>query len=64
MESGAKHWTEPLGTNETGFTALPGGYRDAQSSNPGVFWRIGQECLFWASSPLWGYGGAWFHPIP
>jgi uncharacterized protein (TIGR02145 family) len=64
MESGAKHWIAPLGTNETGFAALPGGYRSASPFSPGVFGGIGQEGLYWASSPMWGYGGAWFHPIP
>jgi len=27
IEVGTTHWNEPIGTNESGFTALPGGYR-------------------------------------
>lgn len=40
-ETGTEHWTTPNtdATNETGFTALPGGYR----SNGGPFYSIGSR---------------------
>ena len=47
-EAGTTHWNLPnLGaTNETGFTALPGGYR----SNNGLFTYIGSYGIWWSSS--------------
>lgn len=47
-ESGTEHWNNPnLGaTNESGFTALPVGYR----SNSGVFIHIGINAYFWYST--------------
>ncbi len=47
-ESGNAHWLSPHheGTNETGFTALPGGYRNFST---GVFWGMGYTG-FWESS--------------
>jgi len=47
-EEGSTHWsgTNTGATNETGFTALPGGARDADGS----FTNIGYEGLFWTSS--------------
>jgi uncharacterized protein (TIGR02145 family) len=59
MESGATHWIDALGTNETGFTALPGGSR-------GLFNEIGLNGFYWSSdrdSPNYG-AVAFFHPIP
>jgi uncharacterized protein (TIGR02145 family) len=61
MESGTNHWIELSGTNEAGFTALPGGYR---SQFNGSFEGLGQTGLFWTGSPFWGYGAAMYHPIP
>jgi uncharacterized protein (TIGR02145 family) len=42
------HWTMPntSATNETGFTALPGGNR----SNPGTFFSIGLFGVWWTST--------------
>lgn len=40
-ESGTTHWNKPnsTATNETGFTALPGGYRDSHGEFKGIgFW--------------------------
>jgi uncharacterized protein (TIGR02145 family) len=38
------------GTNESGFTALPGGYRN----NDGVFGGNGKDCSLWSSTDLFG----------
>lgn len=64
METGTTHWSESaglIGTNETGFTALPGGFR----SETGEFSNIGYECFFWTSDdnrPYEAYG--WQRRIP
>lgn len=48
-ETGTTHWQTPnLGaTNESGFTGLPGGYRDAGA---GAFASLGQNGLFWTNT--------------
>ena len=48
-ESGLAHWLSPNtgATNESGFTALPGG---ARADADGIFNRIGQDCYWWSSS--------------
>ena len=38
------------GTNESGFTALPGGYRNSD----GTFKGVGEDGSFWSSSDLYG----------
>jgi uncharacterized protein (TIGR02145 family) len=45
-EAGLTHWMtpNPRATNETGFTALPGGY-----VNSGGFSLIGMECVWWTT---------------
>jgi uncharacterized protein (TIGR02145 family) len=47
-EEGTEHWLSPNtdATNETGFTALPGGYRD----NTGTFISIGSNGYWWSST--------------
>jgi len=47
-EAGTTHWDTPNGgaTNGSGFTALPGGYRDTN----GGFNYIGYDALFWSST--------------
>jgi len=47
-EAGTSHWASPNtgATNETGFMALPGGYR----SNDGGFESLGQYAYFWSAS--------------
>ncbi|HAQ17773.1 MAG TPA: hypothetical protein DCR40_00905 [Prolixibacteraceae bacterium] len=46
-ESGTMHWTNSnTGTNETGFTALPGSNR----SSSGTFFSIGLSAYWWNSS--------------
>ena len=46
-EAGYEHWNSPNtnATNQSGFTALPGGYR----INPG-YSQLGYEVPFWSSS--------------
>jgi len=47
-ETGNTHWHSPNSgaTNESGFTALPGGFRGAD----GIFYTRGQHADFWSSS--------------
>jgi len=58
-ETGTSHWTSPNtgATNESGFTALPGGYRNGD----GAFGNIGIIGLWWSSTEYltdtaWGRG--------
>jgi uncharacterized protein (TIGR02145 family) len=46
-EAGTMHWNPPNNgaTNESGFTALPGGI-----INTGSFWSLGDEAYFWSST--------------
>jgi uncharacterized protein (TIGR02145 family) len=47
-ETGTTHWTTPNtgATNEMGFTALPGGYRDSY----GTYYYIGDNGVWWSST--------------
>jgi uncharacterized protein (TIGR02145 family) len=56
-ETGTTHWASPNtgATNESGFTALPGGRRNEYGS----FSNIGQFGYFWSSTQD-GSSGAWF----
>jgi uncharacterized protein (TIGR02145 family) len=49
-ETGTTHWlsltTNTEATNETGFTALPGGYRDVE----GVYYSVGYDGKWWSST--------------
>lgn len=47
-EAGTVHWEKPNteATNESGFTALPGGYRN----NRGMFESIGSFCFWWSAT--------------
>jgi uncharacterized protein (TIGR02145 family) len=49
-ETGTTHWTPPNtgATNESGFTALPGGYRDLEGS----FTNFGWNSTFWTSTEM------------
>ncbi|HNW58703.1 MAG TPA: fibrobacter succinogenes major paralogous domain-containing protein [bacterium] len=57
MESGYHHWAIPNleGTNASGFTALPGGYREGST---GSFHGIFTRAAFWSRTPAaaGGYG--------
>jgi uncharacterized protein (TIGR02145 family) len=61
MEIGTVHWNDAMGTNETGFTALPGGIRSYNASN-----NIGVKAFFWSSTRIGEDYGAisFYHPIP
>lgn len=60
IETGTTHWLAPNtdATNETGFTGLPGGYRDSG----GIFISIGVEADWWSSTEQ-GVGAAWARRI-
>jgi len=47
-EIGSAHWVSPYdtGTDEVGFTALPGGYR----INTGGFYELGKLAFWWSST--------------
>jgi len=48
-EAGTSHWTSPNtgATNESGFTALPSGYR---RSSDGTFDYLGYNGVWWSST--------------
>ena len=50
-ESGTTHWASPNtgATNESGFSALPGGYRNYD----GFFANVGGESRWWCSGSTW-----------
>ena len=56
-ETGTVHWNSPnIGaTNESGFSALPGGFRYGN----GTYDYMGNYAFFWSSSERYSYG-AWF----
>ena len=57
-ETGTSHWQSPNAgaTNESGFTALPGGNR----SEGGSFYALGKGGYWWYSAEYsTGYAGAW-----
>jgi uncharacterized protein (TIGR02145 family) len=56
-EAGTIHWTPPNSgaNNQSGFTALPCGYRCGPSCG---FSGLGNRALFWSSN-LYSEGGAW-----
>ena len=51
-EAGTAHWNSPNtgATNESGFTALPGGYRNY--SNGGNYENMGSRGYFWSSTEI------------
>lgn len=54
-EAGTAHWKSPNtgSTNESGFTALPGGCRDFSD---GYFYGLWGNALFWSASEYYAYG--------
>jgi uncharacterized protein (TIGR02145 family) len=59
-EAGTAHWLPPnSGTNECGFSALPGGYR---GSNNAVFGDLGNYACFWTSTTI-SSSYAWYRSI-
>jgi len=59
-ETGTTHWSSPNtgATNETGFTALPGGYR----GNDGSYYFIGNYGYWWSSTE-YSTSGAWYRYV-
>lgn len=57
-ESGVTHWVAPNfgATNETGFTAIPGG---ARNQNDGTFYSIGYTGSWWISSSEYNENSGW-----
>lgn len=54
-ESGTSHWDYNEGaTNESGFTALPGGYRNGEG---GSFYTVGYYGYWWSSSEEYSSNG-------
>jgi uncharacterized protein (TIGR02145 family) len=55
-ETGTSHWNSPNtgATNESGFTAFPGGYRSYSNG----YYGVGGGGYFWSSSEG-GSNGAW-----
>ena len=55
-ETGTSHWNSPNtgATNESGFTALPGGYRGSSNGN---YNYVGTDGYFWSSTVF--AGNAW-----
>ncbi|MBT5364235.1 MAG: hypothetical protein HOL10_08230, partial [Candidatus Marinimicrobia bacterium] len=53
-ETGTSHWNSPNtgATNESGFTAFPGGYRAYSNGN---YYGIGSNGWFWSSSEFNSY---------
>ena len=56
-EAGTAHWNSPNtgATNETGFTARPGGYRYEDNS----FMNLGQTGFWWSTTKEDGYDYGW-----
>ena len=61
-ETGTVHWNSPNtgATNETGFNALPGGYRD---SYWGDFGDLGNYAYFWDATATSNGTGAYYHSL-
>ncbi|MCD4768754.1 MAG: T9SS type A sorting domain-containing protein [Bacteroidales bacterium] len=60
-EADTAHWHNPNvgATNNSGFTALPGGSRDAWTYG---YLGIGEICYFWSSSPAF-MGDPWYRSL-
>ena len=59
-ETGTTHWASPNtgATNETGFTALPGGYR----YDDGTFYDFGYHGYWWSATE-YGASDAWYRGV-
>ena len=57
-ETGTTHWYSPNtgATNESGFSSLPGGYRD----NNGNYTGMGLNACFWSSAEFVSGDNAWY----
>ena len=58
IEAGTGIWKEPnyQASNESGFTAHPGGWR---RFNTGIFNQFSETALFWSAKEMYGYS-AWY----
>lgn len=56
-ETGNNHWESASvgATNESGFTAIPGGMRQYS----GKFWMLGERIYWWGADGDWQYGDGW-----
>jgi uncharacterized protein (TIGR02145 family) len=61
MEAGTSHWAPPHfgANNNSGFTALPGGYRDPT----GLFSSLGSWGYWWSSSDSNSLMTAWYRAM-
>ncbi|MFC1558640.1 FISUMP domain-containing protein, partial [candidate division KSB1 bacterium] len=61
-ESGYTHWNSPNtgATNESGFTALPGGFR---YFDDGVYVNMGSSAIFWSSTMASGSSSAYYRDL-
>jgi len=57
-ESGTMHWANPGATNESGFSALPGGYRYAN----GTYDLMGYYAFYWSTTEFSSYY-AWYREL-
>ncbi len=57
-ETGTTHWNSPNtgATNETGFTALPGGFRNG---NGGAYYYVGGDGYWWSATEI-DASNAWY----
>ncbi len=57
-EAGTTHWTTPNtgATNSSGFSALPGGYRESNN----LYLSIGNNGLWWTATESSTHDGAWY----
>lgn len=60
-ETGFSHWDGATagGTNSSGFTAIPGGFRGVK----GVFYSVGQYATFWTATGESGTDKAWYRTL-
>jgi len=60
-ETGTTHWNSPNtdATNESGFSSLPGGYRDGN----GAYHNIGREGCWWSSTEERDRNSAWYRSL-
>ena len=63
-EEGTAHWNSPNtgATNESGFTALPGGYRYYRYYSSGYYYYMGTSGYFWSSTEYYSLG-AWYRVL-
>jgi uncharacterized protein (TIGR02145 family) len=60
-ETGFSNWAFPNtgGSNSSGFTTVPGGFRSAK----GVFYSVDQNAAFWSSKAEEGLDNAWYRTL-